>query len=137
MIQSEDGKENKTFKGGSCAKALLDFLPNKSITYFHNLAYDFRMFARYGVIETILKGTKCLKAVVVWKKKKLSFKDSLALFNCKLAQLPSMFRLNDIKKELFPYNYYTYTQLAEGEMEAEDEEISAGIIKAGKFEIIP
>ncbi len=136
VIQSEDGKENKTFKGGNCAKALLDFLPNNSITYFHNLAYDVRMFARYGVRETILKGTKCLKALIIWKKKKLSFKDSLALFNCKLAQLPSMFGLEGIKKELFPYNYYTYTQLAEGE--TEDEGIATGIIEeAGKYEIVP
>ena len=134
--QSEDGKEIETFKGGNCAEALLDFLPNNSITYFHNLAYDVRMFARYGVRETILKGTKCLKALIIWKKKKLSFKDSLALFNCKLAQLPSMFGLEDIKKELFPYNYYTYTQLAEGE--TEDEGIATGIIEeAGKYEIVP
>lgn len=135
VVQSEDGKKNESFRGGRCAEDLLDFLPDNSITYFHNLAYDVRMFARYGVAETILKGTKCLKALIIWKKKKLSFKDSLALFNCKLAQLPSMFGLDDIKKELFPYNYYTYTQLAEGETE---EGIVTGIIEdAGKYEIVP
>ena len=47
-----------------------------------------------------------------------------------------MFGLDDIKKELFPYNYYTYIQLAEGE--TEDEGITAGIIEdAGKYEIVP
>ena len=113
VVQSEDGSETKIFREGSCGEQLLDYLPDKSITYFHNLAYDFRMFARYGVEETIFKGTRCLKAIVGWKNKMLFFKDSLALFSCKVSQLPSMFGLEGVEKELFPYKYYTYTQLAE------------------------
>ena len=110
-IQSEDGKIAKTFKDNDCGEQLLEFLPDKSITYFHNLAYDMRMIARHGIISTIVKGTKCLSAKIVWNKKLLTFKDTLSLFSCKLSQLPSMFGLNGIKKELFPYRYYTFDRL--------------------------
>ena len=140
VLQNEDGTETQIFKEGSCGKDLLDYLPNNSITYFHNLAYDIRMFAHYGIRKSIIKGTRCLSANIFWKNKLLSFKDSLALFNCKLSQLPSMFGLTGIEKELFPYKYYTYTQLAESEILTEDEEdvISVGTIsEAGKFEDKP
>ena len=142
VVQSEDGSETKIFREGSCGEQLLDYLPDKSITYFHNLAYDFRMFARYGVEETIFKGTRCLKAVIGWKDKMLFFKDSLALFSCKVSQLPSMFGLEGVEKELFPYKYYTYTQLAEKETtitkDGKSIDTSLGVIKdAGKYEIQP
>ena len=133
------GEYPKIFKEGSCGKDLLDFLPFNSITYFHNLAYDIRMFAHFGIRSTIIKGTRCLSACVMWKNKILYFKDSLALFNCKLSQLPSMFGLKGVEKELFPYKYYTYSQLAESEILTEnDDVISVGIISdAGKFEDKP
>lgn len=142
VVQSEDGNISKTFVEGSCGKDLLDFLPDESITYFHNLAYDIRMFASFGIIESIMKGTRCLKAVVTWKDKTLYFKDSLALFNCKLSQLPSMFGLENVEKELFPYNYYNFHNFAEFErtIEEDDKEkiIYAGEIQeAGEYEIKP
>lgn len=140
VVQSEDGKTTKVFRDSNCTQQLLDFLPPKSITYFHNLAYDFRMIGYLGVQETIIKGTRCLKASIGWKDKMLFFKDSLALFNCKLSQLPSMFGLTGVEKELFPYNYYTYTQLAEGETlnDDEDEVLTLGVIEdAGKNEVVP
>lgn len=66
-------------------------------------------------------------------------KDSLALFNCKLAQLPSMFGLKGVEKELFPYNYYTYSRLAENEIVIdENESVYIGRIdEAGKYENTP
>lgn len=139
IIQNIEGTETQVFKEGSCGKDMLDYLPNKSITYFHNLAYDLRMFAHYGIFKSIIKSTKCLSASIEWKNKVLFFKDSLALFNCKLSQLPSMFGLTGVEKELFPYKYYTYTQLAESEILTEDDDvISVGIIsEAGKYEDKP
>ena len=64
IIQNIDGTETKIFKEGSCGKDMLDYLPNKSITYFHNLAYDIRMFAHYGIFKSIIKSTKCLSASI-------------------------------------------------------------------------
>ena len=139
VLQNENGTETKVFKEGSCGKDLLDYLPNNSITYFHNLAYDIRMVAHFGICKSIIKGTRCLSAKIVWKNKALYFKDSLALFNCKLSQLPSMFGLNNIEKELFPYKYYTYTKLAESEILTDnDDVISVGTIsEAGVYEDKP
>ena len=139
VLQNIDGKNTQYFREGSCGKDMLDYLPSGSITYFHNLAYDIRMFAHYGIQKSIIKGTRCLSACILWKNKNLFFKDSLALFNCKLSQLPLMFGLTGIEKELFPYKYYTFTQLAESEILTDnDEVISIGIInEAGKYEDIP
>ena len=139
VLQNENGTETKVFKEGSCGKDLLDYLPNNSITYFHNLAYDIRMIAHFGICKSIIKGTRCLSAKIIWKNKALYFKDSLALFNCKLSQLPSMFGLNNIEKELFPYKYYTYTKLAESEILTDnDDVISVGTIsEAGVYEDKP
>ena len=139
VLQNINGKITKYFREGSCGKDMLDYLPSNSITYFHNLAYDIRMFAHYGIQKSIIKGTRCLSACILWKNKKLFFKDSLALFNCKLSQLPLMFGLTGIEKELFPYKYYTFTQLAESEILTDDDDIiSVGIInEAGKYEDIP
>ena len=139
VLQNINGTENKIFKEGSCGKDLLDYLPHNSITYFHNLAYDIRMFAHYGIQKSIIKGTRCLSACIGWKNKNLFFKDSLALFNCKLSQLPLMFGLTGIEKELFPYKYYTFTQLAESEILTDNDDIiSGGIInEAGKYEDTP
>ena len=55
IIQNIDGTETQVFKEGSCGKDMLDYLPNKSITYFHNLAYDIRMFAHYVFSNLLLK----------------------------------------------------------------------------------
>ena len=139
ILQNIEGTETMSFREGSCGKDMLNYLPNHSITYFHNLAYDIRMFAHYGIFKSIIKGTRCLSASVSWENKTLFFKDSLALFNCKLSQLPMMFGLTGIEKELFPYKYYTYSQLAESEILTEDDEvISVGVISdAGKFEDHP
>ena len=139
VLQNYEGTINKIFREGSCGKDLLNYLPHMSTTYFHNLAYDIRMFAHYGIIKSIIKGTRCLTACIRWCRKILIFKDSLALFNCKLSQLPSMFGLTGVEKELFPYKYYTYTQLAESEILTDNDDIiSVGIIsEAGKYEDKP
>ena len=51
VLQNENGTETKVFKEGSCGKDLLDYLPNNSITYFHNLAYDIRMVAHFEFVS--------------------------------------------------------------------------------------
>jgi hypothetical protein len=98
--------ERKTFIGPNCGKALLDFLTHKDIIYFHNLSYDFNFLARYGKLRMIRKMNKCLCAIVIYKGKKLYFKDSFVMIPDKLASFPSMFGLEKTKKELFPYKYY-------------------------------
>ena len=126
-IQNRTGKINKTFIGPNCAKEFLDFIPHNSLVYFHNLTYDIRCFANLGITKSLIKGSKTLSAEVEYgtityfnsrKKKqetvpkKIYFKDSLAILSCKLSALPARFNLTNIKKELFPYKYYTLERLA-------------------------
>lgn len=113
VLQSADGKISKTFKGVNCAKEFLEYLPDGAVCYFHNLAYDWCMFMRHAhkVQKVIKKGSKVYQAKIIYRGKKLTFKDSFPIFMCKLSVLPKSFRLKDIKKELFPYKYYTLERL--------------------------
>ena len=126
VLHSANGKINKEFRGTDCNKQLLDYLPDNAVVYYHNLAYDFRMIAQYGIYKSIIKGTKTMKGDIKYNSKKLHFKDSLAVLSCKLAQLPKMFNIDGVHKELFPYNYYTVERLNSG---------AVGVISdAGKYE---
>ena len=107
-----DFNNYQAFYGKDCGKYLLDYLPDNSICYFHNLGYDWCMFKSFAKIEKVIrKGTKIYSATVNYFKKKLIFKDSLPIFQCKLSELPERFGIKDIQKELFPYNYYTLERL--------------------------
>ena len=69
------------------------------------------MLAQYGISKSIIKGTKTMKADIKYNKKTLHFKDTLPVLSCKLSQLPQMFNIPDIQKEIFPYKYYTLDRL--------------------------
>ena len=128
VLQSSKGK-TWIFKGSKCAEKLLDTLPNFAVCYFHNLAYDWTMFNRLGQVDDITKkGNKIYQVRMTYKGKNLIFKDSLPIFMCKLEALPKAFNLQNIQKELFPYNYYTFQRLKS----------NVGVIsEAGKYEIEP
>lgn len=112
-VDDATGEVRKCFKGPECAKEFLNFLPDGAVCYFHNFAYDWCMFNKYLTIQKVIKhGSKIYQATGFYDKKRLQFKDSLAVFMCKLETLPSSFKLEGIKKELFPYNYYTLERLA-------------------------
>ena len=118
VVHSADGLINHTFKGEYCAKQLLEILPDGAICYFHNFAYDWCMFNRFASRTTkspIKKGSKLYKTDIRYYKKTLTFKDTYPIFMCKLADLPKAFKLEGIKKELFPYNYYTLERLKTNE----------------------
>ena len=112
-VQSADGETAKTFKGPECSRFFLDFLPNNAVCYFHNFAYDWCMFNRLAttIEKVIKKGSKVYEAKIRFHGKHLTFKDSYAVFMCKLEKLPESFHLDGIKKELFPYKYYTLSRL--------------------------
>ena len=122
VLQSQNGKINKEFRGENCNIQLLEYLPDGAVIYFHNLAYDLRMLAQYGLCNSIIKGTKTMRADIKYKDesnnndikyngKLLYFRDSLPILSCKLSQLPQMFNIPNIHKEIFPYKYYTIDRL--------------------------
>ena len=113
-LQSLDGSLCKDFKGERCNVDLLEYLPDNSVIYFHNLAYDIRMIASFGIYKSIIKGSKTMKADIKYKGKDLKFKDSLPIITCKLSDFPKMFNIPNIQKEIFPYKYYTVDRLNKG-----------------------
>ena len=113
VLQSLNGVTNKEFRGENCNQQLLDFLPDNAVVYFHNLAYDIRMIAQYGLNKSIIKGTKIMKGDIKYDNKTIHLKDTLPILSCKLSQLPQMFNIPNIQKEIFPYKYYTLDRLKE------------------------
>ena len=111
VLQSLNGRINKEFRGESCGQKLLEFLPDNSVIYFHNLAYDIRMIAKHGLKKTLIKGQRVMRAEIDYFGKNLMFRDTLPILSCKLSAIPKMFAMKDIQKEIFPYKYYTLERL--------------------------
>ena len=111
VLQSQNGKINKEYRGEDCNVQLLEYLPDGAVIYFHNLAYDIRMLAQFGICKSIIKCSKTMRGDIKYKGKMLHFKDTLPILSCKLSQLPQMFNILNIQKELFPYKYYTLARL--------------------------
>ena len=93
--------------GYNCIREFLELLPNESVVYFHNLGYDGRLLAPYGVKKSIIKGTHMYSLDLLYNGKNIHFKDSLALLQAPLSNFPKMFGLKEIEKEAMPYNFYT------------------------------
>lgn len=83
----------------------------KAIIYFHNLKYDLSLLQPYlNIIDKCVKAGQVYSVDVIYKKQKISFRDSfkylsfgLPKFN-KTLELPEEFN----KKEAIGYEYYTY-----------------------------
>ena len=103
--------ENKDIKfefGKDCLNKFLDKIENKSLVYFHNLAYDIRQFNQFDISKETIKGTKVMNAQIKYKGKTIYFKDSLSIVSMRLADFPTSFNLDCGVKEMFPYKYYTF-----------------------------
>ena len=110
-VQSRDGEIKKTFYGARCAHLFMDFIPSDSVVYFHNLGYDGRFLRKFETVSSIDKGTKIMKQVSSYHGKNVVFKDTYSMLTQPLstfpATFPSAFKGTEIKKELFPYDYYS------------------------------
>lgn len=99
--------EERTFYGEDCGIYLLEYLKDKSLTYFHNLGYDFSFIVKDLYITSIIKTGSQIKTVKgKYKGKTLVFKDSAAMISEKLAKFQKIFNI-PIKKEIMPYSLYT------------------------------
>ncbi len=112
-VQSMDGRTKLTLSGSNCPRKLFTDprIPNDAVIYYHNLGYDGRFLRRYGCTSSIDKGTKIMMQDCTHLGKTLHFRDSYSMLTQPLRRFPSLypdaFRGLDIKKELFPYNYYS------------------------------
>ena len=113
VLQSYRGGRSKIFKGEDCAQQFIEFLARcyNPCVYFHNLKYDFSFIAKYGVKSSLQKSSWLLTASIEYNGTTILFRDTLPILSCKLSSLPSMFNIDGIQKELFPYKYYTLERL--------------------------
>jgi hypothetical protein len=86
---------------------MLKYVQDEDIVYFHNLAYDFTFLAGYGCQKMCKHGTKNLGSRLHYFGKHVNFRDSLAMIQGRLAEFPKYFGLKNIKKEKYPYIYYS------------------------------
>ena len=96
--------------GEDCAVIFLNKIKDIKhvIVYFHNLGYDGRLLAKYGVCKIIMKNSKIYQMNIMIGGKKIKFKDSLGMIPDKLSNFHILFDLKDDgEKEIYPYNYYT------------------------------
>ena len=104
----DEHQEIKFEFGRNCLNNFLDKLENNSLVYFHNLGYDIRQFNEYIINKECCKNTKVMNAQIIYKGKKIYFKDTLSIVSMKLADFPKSFNLDCGEKEMFPYKYYTF-----------------------------
>ena len=104
----EENQEINFEFGRDCLTKFLDNIENNSLVYFHNLGYDIRQFNEYIINKECCKNTKVMNAEIIYKGKKIYFKDTLSIVSMKLADFPKSFNLDCGQKEMFPYKYYTF-----------------------------
>lgn len=97
----------KIFRSEKCANELLDFLPDKSLVYYHNLGFDFSFLVKHiRPIRFIPSGSSIKSLSCNYKGKFITFRDSHAFIASALENFSLMFNL-DVKKEIMPYNLYS------------------------------
>ncbi|EDR23508.1 hypothetical protein, conserved [Entamoeba dispar SAW760] len=99
----------KKFYGINCASKFIEYIQTikSPLCYFHNLGYDGRFLAKYGINNIIEKGKMIYKMTIEINGKKIVFKDTLALIPTSISKFKQFFKLEgDYEKEIFPYNYY-------------------------------
>ena len=111
-----DGTE-RYYYGHDCSINFLKAMPNNTLIYFHNLSYDITFIINYlaSIMDNpIIKNGRTYSLMGIFKTgdelRTLLFKDSYAIIPHPLKRFPIMFNLDSGKKEIFPYNYYSFNR---------------------------
>ncbi|MDR1819545.1 MAG: DNA polymerase, partial [Methanobrevibacter sp.] len=97
------------FEGEDCADKYLEWLPTKSLIFFHNLKYDGSFF-----LNTKINKNKCqimernghiMQIYMRIKNKVFTFRDSYVMISQPLRNFQTMFHL-PVHKEVSPYKIY-------------------------------
>jgi len=122
-IIHKDDTEPKIYDGLNCIEKMLDYVVSKSkiynkkenihqeinIIYFHNMKYDFSLMKSKVILTNIIeKDNQFYSVDLLYKKIKITLRDSYKVFNNKLEKFGTAFNLSkDIrKKEAIAYDYY-------------------------------
>jgi hypothetical protein len=88
---------------------IFDLYPDNSLIYFHNLKYDICFLintSKAQDVKIIKRTGTVIQVTLKYKKKKLTFRDSLCIIPAKLASFGEMFNLK-VHKEVMAYKLYT------------------------------
>lgn len=108
--KNKDNIIKKTFYGTKCQDDFLDFCYDEEIyrIYFHNLKFDGWLFKDFMIRDMVYHGGRLYSMSILMypdgDKKFIVLKDSLALISVPLRKFPTMFNLESLEKELYPYN---------------------------------
>ena len=123
IIQSEREEICKEFYCLNCCERILNYVTmnkrkGRITIYFHNLSYDGRFFAKYGIISSVEKDSKIYSITLRYNDKIVVLKDSYAIIPTALKNFNSMFDLGtNNEKEIYPYNFITKENMFKGKIE--------------------
>ncbi|EDR21767.1 hypothetical protein, conserved [Entamoeba dispar SAW760] len=121
VVVSDEAGIMHEFYGINCGDEFIKFLERISnpCCYFHNLGYDGRFLAKYGIVK-IIKRENIIYSMIVktHRGKTLIFKDTLALIPTSISNFKNFFKLDgEYEKEVFPYMYYNHNTFNIGVVE--------------------
>lgn len=100
----------KEFYGKDCQANFLNHCVNEgiNIVYFHNLKFDGFLFKDFRIIHMIYHSSRLYSLTFGLLRNKslvnIELRDSLSLIPTKLSNFNKMFSLNNMEKEIFPYD---------------------------------
>ena len=129
-IIHKDDIEPQIYHGENCIEKMLDYVVSKSkiyeknetilqeinIIYFHNMKYDFSLMKSKVIVTNVIeKDNQFYSVDLIYKKIKITLRDSYKVFNNKLEKFGTAFNLDkDIrKKEAIAYDYYNENTINE------------------------
>ena len=108
LCRTFDGKKHRVFIGPNCGLSMLCSLKQDTRLIAHNASYDYRFIIQYlNGIEEMSRGTRLISASAVFNGYKIQVKDSFHLISSALAKFPSMFKIDNVVKEVMPYDLYS------------------------------
>jgi hypothetical protein len=108
LCRTYDGTKSKVFIGENCGLSMLCSLRSNTRLIAHNASYDYRFIIQYLVgIEEMSRGTKLISCSATFNGHKIQIKDSLHLISTSLAKFPEMFKIENVVKEIMPYDLYS------------------------------
>ena len=116
----------QTFIGEDCNVQMMDYFVNCAfrnrilkdghyvkpiiVIYVHNLSYDMKFYAKFGIIGSINNGTNYYSFTQIYKDVTMISRDILKLLPYRLAEFQNIFNL-DVHKDVMPYEFYTFERM--------------------------
>ena len=125
-VKRNDKYYKRSFYGEECQNEFLRYLCSNNINrvYFHNLKFDGWLFKNFMIRDMVYHASRLYSLKILYKYNKkdniIELYDSLALIPSALRNFPRMFNLDNMEKELYPYNLINKESVNRGYLEEEE-----------------